>query len=77
MMPAATPMGPPIVGSRLDRLVEVQKVLRELRHALTYREIAEQTGINLHSLSDFGLGKRAPSAEQLAKLRNLQQGDPS
>jgi hypothetical protein len=77
-MSACTPMGPAVLGSRLDRLYEAQKVIRGLiATGHTNRTIGAAIGYHHSTIADFRRGQRAPSREQLQKLRNLQQGDPS
>lgn len=71
MVPARTPMGLAASGSRLDRLNEGQRIVWPLSKTMTQRQIASATGIHKSSITEFKLGRRAPSAHQLAALREL------
>jgi DNA-binding XRE family transcriptional regulator len=72
MTPAATPMGPALPGSRLDRLHEAQDILKRLRAAgMTQAQIGEAIGINRTSVWEWAHGRKAPSADQLKRLRRL------
>jgi transcriptional regulator with XRE-family HTH domain len=72
-MTVRTPMGPAVVGGRLDRLHQVQVLIRTLvGHGMTMRSIATALGYRSYStVSGWRAGKKAPSAEQLAALRRL------
>lgn len=71
-MPARTPMGDAVSGSRLDRLATAQLIMRELRErGMTQRRICRQVGVSAALVSSWAKGKQTPSAEQLAALREL------
>ena len=70
-MMSGTPMGPAVLGSRLDRLVEGQRLLRGLTRDRSLREVAAASGISIRTLSEHRLGRRAPSQLQLEALRRL------
>ena len=76
MMPARTPMGEAAPGSRLDRLDEAQRIIRQLieRGGHTNRSIAEALACNHSTIADLRNGVRAPTRERLAQLRALATG---
>jgi hypothetical protein len=70
-------LGPALPGSRLDRLYRCQQLISRLRaEGWTIRSIAKHIGIAERSVSDWSRGRRAPSAEQLDKLRKLEETMP-
>lgn len=67
MMPAGTPMGEAVSGSRLDRLAKTQGIIRQLcERGMTQRQIGRQLGASPALLTAL-----APSVEQWAALREL------
>ena len=76
MTPVRTPMGPAVPGGRLDRLAEGQRIIQAMiEQGATNRSIAAAIGWHNSTVADFRNGTRAPSAEQLARLRSLASGD--
>lgn len=76
MMPARTPMGEAVSGSRLDRLATAQAIMRELRErGMTHRQICRQLGVSPALVNQWASSKRTPSVEQLAALRELMRKD--
>jgi hypothetical protein len=71
-MSARTSMGEAVVGSRLDRLYEGQQLILALTtRGHTNKSIGAAIGYHHSTIADWRVGKRAPSAEQLERLRAL------
>ena len=71
-------MGEVAPGSRLDRRAAARATVRQLReHGMTQGQICRQLGVSPALVSGWAKGKRAPSAEQLAALRELGSGKTS
>ena len=69
---ACTPMGPAVPGSKLARLAEGQKLVDKLIvDGWRAGYLAEELEVGRGTLRAWRLGRRAPTQEQLLRMRDI------
>lgn len=72
LVQASTPMGPAVPGSRLARVAEGQRLANKLiRDGWRPGYLAEELAIGQGTLVAWRRGQRAPTEQQLQRMRDL------